>query len=169
MEPTLTEKEIVDQLAELQLSFPIVAPRLLMNFELDRDPYYGFDTPVHKTMAKYQVPFLIESYLRLGAFAEDPTCKCGYRPLVRHRVSDGTSLTREKKSEYLRNFANLVTERVAEGHPHRMAAATFVMTQEQHDDLIKQVMPIFQTVRSVPPSPDTKGVRIMFCTVMENN
>jgi hypothetical protein len=168
MNPELTEQDIASQLAELQLSFPVVAPRLLMNLELDRSPYFGFDTPMLKMLAKYQVPILIDSYLRLGAFARDSERNCGYRPKVKYRITNGTGKTNEQKAEYFRNFANLVSDRIAEGHPNKMAAATFVLTPEQHNELLQKIMPILRDLRSTQPGPNAKGVRIAFCSVLED-
>jgi hypothetical protein len=168
MDPALTESEVASQLAELQISFPVVAPRLLMNLELDRDPYHGFDTPVLKILAKHQIPILIDGYLRLGAFARDADRNCGYRPKVKYRITNGTGKTPEQKAEYFRNFANLVSERIAEGHPNKMAAATFIMTPEQHDELLQKILPILRDIRSTQPGPNARGVRIAFCSVLEN-
>ncbi len=167
MDATLSEQEVVSQLAELQISFPVVAPRLLMNLELDRDPYFGFDTPVLRILGKYQVPILIDSYLRLGAFARDASRNCGYRPKIKYRITNSTGKTNEQKAEYFRNFAGLISERIAEGNPNKMAAATFIMTPEQHDELLQKIMPILRDIRSITPGPEARGVRIAFCSVLE--
>lgn len=163
----LTEKEIADRLAELQLSFPVVAPRLLMNLELDRDLYHGFTTSVQKTMAKYQVPYLLEQYLSLGVFVPDSARKCGYRAQVKYRITDQTGKNNEQKAAYLKDFASVVSERIAEGNHSRMAAATFVMTHEQYSEVVKKIMPTLREIRSVEPGPDTVGVRILFCALKE--
>jgi hypothetical protein len=169
MAHTLTDIEIADRLAELQLSFPVVAPRLLMNLELDRDSYFGFDSPVLRVLAKHQVPILIDSYLRLGAFARDLQSNCGYRAKIKHRVTDGKNKTKEEKAEYFRGFANLIAERIAEGHPNKMHASTFVMTEQQYEELIQKIMPTLRDLRSISPSSDARGVRVVFCGLMETS
>lgn len=169
MDPAVREQEIADQLAELQLSFPVVAPRLLMNIELDRELFFGFDTPVLKILGKHQIPILIDAYLRIGAFTRDADRNCGYRAKVKYRVTNGTGKTPEQKAEYFKNFSSLICERIAEGHPNKMAAATFIMTPEQHTEFLQKVMPILRDLRSTQPGPNARGVRIAFCSVMENS
>jgi hypothetical protein len=167
MDNTSSDQVVAERLAELQLSFPVVAPRLLMNLEMDRDPYHGFETPVLRILAKHQVPILIDSYLRLGAFARDMQTNCGYRTKVKHRVTDGQGKTKEQKAEYFKNFSSLVAERISEGHPNKMAAATFLMTEQQHEELLQKIMPVLRELRSVPPGPNARGVRVVFCSLME--
>lgn len=163
----LSEKEIADRLAELQLSFPVVAPRLLMNLELDRDIFHGFNNSVQKTMAKYQVPYLMEQYLKIGVFLPDSSRKCGYKAKIIYRITDQTGKTNEQKAAYLKDFASVISERIAEGNSSRMAAATFVLTQEQYSEVVKKVLPVLRELRSVEPGPDTVGVRFLFCALKE--
>lgn len=160
-------QEIVDKLAELQLCFPAVAPRLLMNLELDRDLYFGFESPALKTMAKYQIPFLLEHYVKIGAFIPDRTRRSGYRPLILQRISNGSKMTPEQAGKYFRDFAEMMSEKMVEGKPFKMAAFSVALTPEKYEKVYESVAPILREIAKEPVQQNSQSTRIIFGTVME--
>lgn len=162
-----TAQQIVDKLAELQLCFATVAPRLTMNLELDRDPYYGFDTPALKLMAKYQVPVLLDSYVKIGAYIPDTARRCGFRPAIQERISSGSKLTPEQAGKYFRDFSELMSEKMSEGQPFKMAAFSVALTSEAYEKVYEKVAPILREIAKEPRHMNSQSARIIFGTVLE--
>lgn len=160
-------RAIADQLAELQLCFPSVAPRLTMNLELDRNAYFGFDTPSLALLAKYQVPMLLEAYERIGAFTKDSSRKSGYRTVIQHRFSNGASLTNAQLAKYFGDYANIVSEKIAEGQPYKMAAFSVALTPEVFEKVYATIAPILKEISQESPKEGSYPARIVFGTVLE--
>lgn len=164
----LSQKQIADQLADLQISFPNIAPRLLLNLEMDRDVFHGFDTPVQRAMAKHQVPFLLESYVRIGAFKIDKKRGSGYSPLIKNWYTDGKGKSPAARSMYFKSFSDLITDRIAEACPSKMAAATLKMTPERLTKLQDSIWPILKEYLN-QEDEDGLGVNIIFCSVLDKH
>ena len=166
-EQTLSEQEIAAELAQLQLSFPTVAPRLLQNLTLDRDPFFGFNTPVLRLQAEHQIPFLLESYVEIGAFVADNERICGLRPAFQHRITDETGKTAAAKAAYFKGFADFVGDKILENKPSKMAAFNVALSLDSFEKLYEKVRPLLKQILAEEDVALGHPASIVFCAVLD--
>lgn len=153
---------IFERLAELENCFPSIAPRLILNLNLDTDLNTGFDTPLLKVMARHQIPVLLEAFLQIGAFVPDTSRKCGYRPVLAQEFAPTGAEAGMEAQQVFRDYADVMSERMARGNPYKLAAVNVPMSDEILEKIQSRILPVLQQLASESDVQNGVGVKLVF-------
>lgn len=160
-------KELIDRIDELCECFPMVSARVLTNIRLDDDLMAGFESPATRLMAKYQIPVLLDSLVKLGAFVPDESRRSGYRQALKLNVSDETVAEPQEAQTYFRDYARLCSERITEGCPYRMLAIKVPMNRDIIERVQTAILPVLGELANLPQVEAPLGSRVVFGVVSE--
>lgn len=164
------KQDIADRVFELNLAFPVIAQRVLDNIYADREVYQGFDSQVHQVLSKHQVPMILDHLQSMNVIFKSRGRRCGFD--LRHKdvlMANLKTKTPAQRSQYFRQNAELMADKIADGASNKMAVVNLTMDSEGLKSLHDEIWPIIKKFANNEEPANGVAVNFMFCSVAEES